>query len=124
LIGKYKTKDLQFLEFDYYFFIQVECIFDSFLPNNSLILVVIKTKKMSKNGIIDGCFLKDGQKRIYVKLTPNKNLFPGYFIPPIKWNGYIQKYEVEIIQISMTAYDQSDFIFKKYPEKFDNLKDN
>ena len=79
---------------------------------------------MSRNRIIEGCYLPDeGTPREYVKLTPNKALFPGHFIAPIKWIGFVGNNEVEIIQISNTAYCQSDFNFIKYPDEFDFLKD-
>jgi len=79
---------------------------------------------MSRNRIIEGCYLTiNGQERGSVKLTPDKALFPGHFIPPIKWIGNVNKHDVEIIQISISAHSQSDFKFIKYPEEFDDLKD-
>ena len=79
---------------------------------------------MSRNRVIEGCYLPEkGTPRGYVKLSPDKTLFPGYFFPPIKWVGYVENFEVEIVQISNTAYSQSDFEFRKYPKEYDFLKD-
>ncbi len=80
---------------------------------------------MSRNRIIGGCHLPEkGIPRGFVKLSPDKILFPGYFTPPIRWTGYIQDNEVEIIhQMSTLAYSQLNFKFIKFPEEFNDLKD-
>lgn len=56
---------------------------------------------------------------VSVQLTPDKALFPGRFIIPITWTGFVNGEEIEIIQNSFVAKSINDFKFSKFPNEMD-----
>jgi len=57
-----------------------------------------------------------------VILTPDKALFPGHFIPPILWSGFINGVDISIIQLKVSAKSVLNFNFKIYPDRFNDIK--
>ena len=60
--------------------------------------------------------------QISVFLNADKPMSPYHFNPPIKWSGYFDSQEVEIIQNNSSASSIDAFDFKKFPDKYSHFK--
>lgn len=63
-----------------------------------------------------------GKSSFYLKT--NSNLSPYNIEYPISWTGFINNIEIEIIQISQSAFEVNDFEFITFPEKYSYVKNS
>ncbi len=65
----------------------------------------------------------DNSGKTYVTLDANKPITSYHISYPISWIGFVCGYEVEIIQLTDNSFSIEDYEFKKYPLKFNYLKE-
>jgi hypothetical protein len=56
------------------------------------------------------------------KIYCDKTMFPGHWIPPISWTGYVNNTAVKFTQISQHSYNQNDFDFTDFPAELEGAK--
>jgi hypothetical protein len=63
-------------------------------------------------------YIDDIPRKVSVNLNPDQGITPFTSSYPITWTGYIGNEKVEIKQIGILAYNESDFEFVTFPEKY------